>query len=59
MYTTVGKIFSSQHFVIFFVFFARKHDSPMETIRMKCQILFFEKIIISLSSAELAQSGKT
>ena len=54
------KIFNRQHIVIFFLIFPRKHfDISLETICMKCQILFCwknnKKNIITLSSAVLAQ----
>ena len=46
----------------YFSYFSQKTDfdiscklSPVETICMKCQILFSGKTIINLSSAELAQ----
>ena len=62
--STVGKIFSRQHYHIqkYFSYFYQKTGfdiscklSPLETICMKCQILFAWKNIINLSSAELAQ----
>ena len=63
--STLGKIFSRQHFEIFFSYFFQKTGfdiscklSPEETICMKCQILFTgknKKNIINLSSAENAQ----
>ena len=62
--STQGKIFSRWHFEIFFFFFPEKQDlifhanCPLETICMKCQILFHgknKKYIINLLSAELAQ----
>ena len=62
---TLGKIFSRQHFEIFFSYFSQKtgYDiscklSPKETVCMKCQILFSgknKKNIINLSSAKNAQ----
>ena len=61
---TLGKIFSRRHTEIF-SYISQKTGfdiscklSPMETICMKCQILFWGKIrknIINLSSVELAQ----
>ena len=62
--STLGKNFGKQHFELFFLIFPRKKDfdsscklSPVETIYMKCQILFSgkNKKNINLSSAELAQ----
>ena len=64
--STLGKIFIRRHFEICFLFFTRKQVltfhanlSPMETICMKCPILFSEKKNnkenINLASAELAQ----
>ena len=64
MLNTLGKNFSRQLFEIFFLFFPKiGFDilcklSPMETICIKCQILFSgknTKNVISLSSAELGQ----
>ena len=62
-FSTLGKIFSRQHFEMHFFFlnFPRKQDltfHAIETICMKCPVLFFgknKKNIINLSSAEFAQ----
>ena len=66
--STLGKIFSIQHFKIFLSYFSRKTGfdisyklSPLEAICMKCLSLFSGKnmkymFLITLSSAELAQS---
>ena len=64
----MGKTYSRKHFEIFFLFFFQKTGfdiscklSPVETICMKCQILFSRKIkkkkknVINLSPAEFAQ----
>ena len=54
--STLGEIFSSQHTEIFFLIFPKTHIltfhadclhcrlSTMETIRVKCQILFSGKV---------------
>ena len=61
MLSTLGKIFSRQHFEIFFLIFSQKTgfdiSCKLSTICMKCQILFSgkNKNIISLPSAENAQ----
>ena len=61
---TLGKKFRRVHFEILFLIFQENKDwhfmqiVPMETIRMKSQILFCmknKKNIINLSSAELAE----
>ena len=61
MLSTLSKI-SADDILKQFSYFPQKQDwtfhanlSPMETICMKCQILFSGKNITSLSSAELAQ----
>ena len=64
-FSTLGKIFSKRHIKVFFFLFFQKTGfdssfklSPLETIWMKCQILFSGKKkenIINLSSAELAK----
>ena len=64
-HNTLGKIISRRHFEIFFSDFSQKTVfdtscklSPLETICMKCRILFSgknKKNITNLSSAELAQ----
>ena len=56
--STLGKIFSRLHVEIFFHEYRFSHFMQIETICMKCQILFSgknEKNIFSLSSSELAQ----
>ena len=55
--STLVTVFSRRHTEIFFLFFPENNKS-LETICMKCQILFSgknKKNIVNLSSAEIAQ----
>ena len=58
IFSNLGKIVSRRHTEIFFSYFSQKTEfdiSPLETIYIKCQILFSGKNIktIKFSSAEL------